>query len=393
MKENFYFKLMTTEIETENNTEIKLREENQETTDVDKLKSGEFILSALQVLLLNKRMPIGYKLELEEVYLKTGFDISSKQNNSKLVGKKRRNGEEKSKKWKKKKYSDMSGSDFSTSNQVQKRSAREKKPNKKEDLGYVEYKVKCKDPKLIEVSKRCDKVMSSLRTHLDFEVILKLTASSTAFMEIDKKVKTYQYSSIYSFGMEIRTLFTNLFSICVEDRNSYNKGMVLNKYFEDIYRDISEPQVENKEIEQLNKKIQKIESQIQDKRPSSITNTFGNKQQSRVQVPQNEKPMTMNEKNILSNNIRSLSTEQMKGIINLLCDQYPLEKNSKYFEFDIEKLSTKKLRELEKYVKKCITKNKKGGKSEKVYFYFSLIQIHLDRQMESKMKNLKKLKQ
>ncbi len=40
-----------------------------------------------------------------------------------------------------------------------KRSAREKKPNLKDDLGYVENKIKCKDPKLIEISRRCEKII------------------------------------------------------------------------------------------------------------------------------------------------------------------------------------------------------------------------------------------
>ncbi len=47
------------------------------------LKQGEFMLSYLQALLLNKKLPKGYKLELEEVYIKT-----AEQNNN-FIGKKR----------------------------------------------------------------------------------------------------------------------------------------------------------------------------------------------------------------------------------------------------------------------------------------------------------------
>ena len=51
-----------------------------------------------------------------------------------------------------------------------KRSTREKKPTHKEDLGYVESKSKCKDPKLLEISKRCEKVMLKLKKHSYYDI-------------------------------------------------------------------------------------------------------------------------------------------------------------------------------------------------------------------------------
>ena len=56
----------------------------------------------------------------------------------------------------------------------------------------------------------------------------------------------------------------------------------------------------------------------------------------------------------------------MKNIINILSDQCSLDKSSKFFEFDIEKLSTKKLRELEKYVKKCLKSKSKSEKEDSI---------------------------
>ena len=71
--------------------------------------------------------------------------------------------------------------------------------------------------------------------------------------------------------------------------------------------------------------------------------------------------MTNEEKNELGNEIRKLNKEELKGIIQILSDNCYESKtsNSQYFEFDIEKLPTKKLRELEKYVQSCkLNKNK-----------------------------------
>jgi hypothetical protein len=90
MKNHFYLKSMTQVQNIEESSEFKLKEENNQNGDHEDLKQGEFILSALQVLILNKRMPIGFKLEAEEVYLKTAADIIP-VTKPVLTGKKRKN--------------------------------------------------------------------------------------------------------------------------------------------------------------------------------------------------------------------------------------------------------------------------------------------------------------
>ena len=64
----------------------------------------------------------------------------------------------------------------------------------------------------------------------------------------------------------------------------------------------------------------------------------------------------MHKKNALGNAIRNLNKDQLKGIIRILNEKMIENKNgNQYFEFDIDKLPTKKLRELEKYVQTCNT--------------------------------------
>lgn len=65
----------------------------------------------------------------------------------------------------------------------------------------------------------------------------------------------------------------------------------------------------------------------------------------------------------MGNDIRSLNKEQLKGIIRILkeSETYP---KTKYFEFDIDQLPNKKLRELEKYVKECISLNNKNNNKQ-----------------------------
>lgn len=185
--------------------------------------------------------------------------------------------------------------------------------------------------------------------------------------EIEKKIKNFQYPSIHAFSYEVRKLWKHYFllgsSTSIE---LYQKTIEISKIFEDAF-EIEENPNENSNFDYLNKKIQKLESQFNNTEKLKQTGgvVVGNsniqKQPIRQQVPLHEKPMTITEKNILGNNIRQLNQDQMKGIISIVSDQFSLDKCSKYFEFDIDKLSTRKLRELEKYVKKCFKSRTSGG--------------------------------
>lgn len=289
-----------------------------------------------------------------------------------------------------KRLTDISHSDCSTSNiqnvNHKRSSAREKKPNHKEDLGFIEAKAKCKDPKILEICKRCEKVITKLKKHSFAD---HYTSSNTqdipCFNEVEKKIKNYAYNSLHSFALDLRMLFKYYLSTGVSNVDLYSKTAEISHYFEEILIEAEENTPDQPGFDLLSKKIQKLENQFNNNeklKQHGSSNSVGHtgqgghggtmggshnqnslymqqKQTPRVQVPLSEKPMTITEKNALGNNIRQLTQEQMKGILNILSDQYSLDKNSKYFEFDIDHLSTKKLRDLEKYVKKCF--KSKGG--------------------------------
>lgn len=260
----------------------------------------------------------------------------------------------------------MSQSDFSTSNQnPQKRSIREKKPNLKDDLGYVETKLKCKDAKQIEINKRCEKILSKLKKHQHIEIFLiNSIPENPSLPEIERRVRNCHYTSIHMFAMEVRKVWKYFFSTGVNNPEQYQKTIDISQYFEEVFIEAEEASIEAPgQFETLTKKIQKIESKIQlnEKKQQQqqqpmipMNNNYLQKQPSRTHIPLSEKPMTITEKNSLGNNIRQLNADQMKGIISILSDQYSLDQSSRFFEFDIDMLTTKKLRELEKYVKKCL---------------------------------------
>jgi len=93
MAEQFYIKTMTTVEDTENQNNLNLTEEKEEIEPSEQPKPGEYVLSALQALIINKRLPKGYKLEPEEIYLKGLEEESRKienENRNNMVGKKRK---------------------------------------------------------------------------------------------------------------------------------------------------------------------------------------------------------------------------------------------------------------------------------------------------------------
>lgn len=179
--------------------------------------------------------------------------------------------------------------------------------------------------------------------------------------EVEKKAKACMYSTIHMFALDIRKIWKYYFSYG-NNVETYQKTFDISQCFEEIMAESEDHNAEEQSIEQMNRKMKEIEEKMikQDKLKSqmgSIQPYYDNKPLARPSVPLQEKPMTMTEKNILGNKIRMLSQDQMKGIINILSDHCPVDNNSKYFEFDIETLSTKKLRDLEKYVKKCLKVN------------------------------------
>lgn len=73
----------------------------------------------------------------------------------------------------------------------------------------------------------------------------------------------------------------------------------------------------------------------------------------------NMTPMTTEEKARLSELAHTLTAKQLKGIIGVLRDYVTDDdQNSSYYEFDIDKLSTPHLRKLEKYIDECVKENK-----------------------------------
>lgn len=72
--------------------------------------------------------------------------------------------------------------------------------------------------------------------------------------------------------------------------------------------------------------------------------------------------MTPIEKSNLKDSIPQLSLNQQNGILKIVQDSCPQSRSGEVFEFELDMLTVRKCRELEKYVEGCIKENIKKKK-------------------------------
>ena len=137
--------------------------------------------------------------------------------------------------------------------------------------------------------------------------------------EIEKKIKLCQYTSIHLFAQDVRKVWRYYFSMAGTKPELYQKTFDISQYFEEIFNEAEEGQIESNSIEHLNNKIKKIETKLNEKimNPHNLylanakSNTSTLKQ---PPVPITDRPMTITEKNILGNKIRG---QEIWKLVNL----------------------------------------------------------------------------
>lgn len=230
---------------------------------------------------------------------------------------------------------------------------KEKKPNNIiKELDNLETEKKGKANPNIETCKKCEKVFNKLKNHPLCDYFLNQNNEKNSLSMIEKNIRNNAYSSSFQFGMDIRQIWNFHFSKSTINSDIYQKTYTLSHYFEEIFKDIDNIIEDKTEIHELQKKVTKLQEKFNTLNKNSAPTNIAKRERS---YSSSEKPMTTSEKTQLGNKIKMLNHDQLKGIIKIVSDSLTLvDQNSKYFEFDIETLPSKKLRELEKYVKNCI---------------------------------------
>lgn len=113
------------------------------------------------------------------------------------------------------------------------------------------------------------------------------------------------------------------------------------------------------EIEKINKLLS-YDYKVVDENDKDIQQYIKNKRAQEIKLnkkklyPFHTKQISSIDKKKLSDNIRGLPEEQLKGILNLIDKKNEAVEKDGFFELDIDTLSEVRLRELEKYVRSCL---------------------------------------
>ena len=197
---------------------------------------------------------------------------------------------------------------------------------------------------------------------LETEENLSLSASLSSYIPNE-----YKNNDNNKFDLFIKKILNNDISKEIYNRMNLSEPSIItiekniknNKYknVNEIYNDLKKTlqfYLDNyKNDENLSNNISKLNEYI-DKNYKSIMSLVINENLEKALKTENNTPMTLDEKKALGENIGKLNIEELKGIIKIIQNHTVRDKKVKYLEFDIDKLSVKKCRELESYVRACL---------------------------------------
>ncbi len=254
-------------------------------------------------------------------------------------------------------------------------SIREKRAASIDDLGYNNREqLKRAGKGASEAYRKCERVLAQLRKHpsaAQFLYPVQLSGYTDVIKEpmdvstVERKLKTGMYTSTGNFVADVRKIWNNAWTFNQPGSSIYMMTTQVSDYFEGMMREIEDvPFVpgENSELMELKKKVNKVTGALR-KMAGNVPSAAPPRATSNAGKKPADRPMTAHEKAQLGQNIRRLPQEKVIEMLNLLRDVVDLSKARDGVELDIDKLPTKKCRELEQYVRRALApkKGKSGG--------------------------------
>ena len=361
--------------------------ESQENTNILNILSiyPSYNLSPIEQILINKKMPYGYKIETEENLLKKDekkkknyLNKKHKKNNNSInnndilenIVDNENNIEDSNNininnnqkvKRRKKSFSSQNVENKENKGIAIRKMTREHKPKIIEDLGYIDKDViKGKsNPLFRAVNKICEKGMLKMKKIQYYSFFYNSSKTGEpSLSKIEKNIREYKYQSTYEFVMDLRKLWNHYLQMYENQIEVKEKVCEMARKSEQLYCELESINIEKVELEDLNKKVDNLEKRLREIKGNGMQIGTGfNIKKNNI----SERSMTLNEKTVIKNNIKLLTIEQKKGIADILRDTIETE-NKKILEFDIDKLNNKKLKQLDEYVKNCIKENNANQK-------------------------------
>ena len=327
------------------------------------LKLGEYFLTPLESFIINKSMPYGFKLELEENIAK--FSEEKKKN---------------------KKYKNIlktsnyilsnNNNHNKINNKIEKRDIPQTKKRINQDFNLDNIPTDINREKY-KIAKKCKIGMERLKESPLVKNFYEFNDTEIpSLSKVEKKINNYEYNSFYDFEMDIRKIWSYFFYIGEKgDKQIYEYTSKISEKFENICSELENANdeihdnVSNSVTRRAEKNRKELLEYKENGKEKNNINSINKKdtiiKNGNTIISNGAEPtrtMTSEEKNKLAKLIKyNLKKEQLKGIAKILMGN----DNIKILEFDIDQLPYDKLKNLEKYIYDCVEKNnledKKNG--------------------------------
>ena len=305
-----------------------------------KLKLGQFLLTPLEGLLLNKKMPYGFKFEMEENIFKEGEVFKNLPKKAKIFL-----GD----------FEHQKNNKIEKNNNIIKENSlninNKKVKNKLQKETMNNYCNNNNERKII--MNKCYSGFNKIKNDQNASLFyFSKSPDSPSLSLIEKKIKNLEYKSINDFCDDLRKLWNYQFKNYAKNPNIYQNICQLSLLSDKICKELINEKI--KYIENGKKKEEISNHKIKEKGKNELNEIKENKSNDQNK---NSKRKNMEEINHLSQLIRTLNREQLKGIIPIISDQNEIVEGNK-IEFDIIKLPSDKFKRLEEYVYGCYNINK-----------------------------------
>ena len=320
----------------------------EENNSKNQLKLGEFMLTPLEGIILNKKMPHGYKFETEENFLK--FSEASKISSKRIRPSDRHNDHQKHPKAIKNQINEDKNININKDYQLN-NNKKIKKIVPKDNSSNLSNNNISNNSEVYKIKMKCYSCFSKIKSNpiSNFFYQSKFPDSPSLSI-IEKKIKNFEYKSINEFCEDLRKLWNFHFKNYAKEPNIYQNICKMSVLSDQICKElVNDKVIENnkEEFSNIKKRTDKIKKDLDEIKGNNQTEVHN----------KNIRQKSIEEINRLSQLIRSLNKEQLKGIIPILSDKSE-KTNSKTFEFDLDKLPYDKYKNLEEYVLSC--KNNKN---------------------------------
>ena len=166
---------------------------------------------------------------------------------------------------------------------------------------------------------------------------------------IDSNLKEGFYESAIQFILDIRKFWENSLENHQPESEEYAKIIEISNYFEDLLRDLGDPQLVPEKYREI-PEVKKKDVGVTKEHPKKVTKAPP-LSKTKATKSKAQKQMTIQEKAELKQNIMLLPPEKLPGIIQIIKDTINMPQNQESLEFDIDTLPPDKCRELDQYVK------------------------------------------